>query len=81
LLPCINLDVRVQQRRETQVPGTEADLNEAVVAVVDELLAYVGPTVRSITIHVQASGEYPYSYLVPGESVPGAGMATVDEGA
>jgi hypothetical protein len=52
-----------------------------VVAVVDELIEFVGPTVRSITIHVQASGEYPYSYLIPGETLPGAGMATVDEGA
>ena len=63
------------------MPGTEAELNEAVVAVVDELIEFVGPTVRSITIHVQASGEYPYSYLIPGETLPGAGMATVDEGA
>jgi len=61
------------------VPGTEAELNDAVVALVDELKAFAGPDVRSITVHVQASGEYPYSYQAPGETLPVAGMATVDE--
>jgi hypothetical protein len=61
------------------VPGTEAELNDAVIALVEELKAFAGPNVRQMTIHVQASGEYPYAYLDPSETLPVAGMAVEAE--
>lgn len=57
---------------------TEAEFNDIVVDLVDGLIEIQGADVRSITIYVQASGEYPYSIDNPLETLPVAGLASAD---
>jgi hypothetical protein len=60
------------------VPSTEELFETQVIDLVARARELTNGAVRSISIDVQDSGEYPYRFAVPDETLPLVGMARAD---